>query len=129
MTSDSRMTVLGSPEPGFDTILSPEALIFVTRLHDQFASRRQERLNARMVQRKNIENGRNLGFLSETAAIRSDSGWRVAGAGPGLEDRRVEITGPTDRKMTVNALNSGAKVWLADLEDATSPTWSNIIGG
>jgi len=129
MTTHNRMTVLGSPEPGFETILSPEALTFVTRLHDQFAGRRQERLNARMVQRKNIENGRNLGFLSETAAIRADSGWRVAGAGPGLEDRRVEITGPTDRKMTVNALNSGAKVWLADLEDATSPTWSNVIGG
>jgi malate synthase len=129
MSTPSRMTVLGTPEPGFDTILSPEALTFLTRLHDQFAGRRQERLNARMVQRKNIENGRNLGFLSETAAIREDSGWRVAGAGPGLEDRRVEITGPTDRKMTVNALNSGAKVWLADLEDATSPTWSNIIGG
>jgi malate synthase len=129
MTTPSRMTVLGTPEPGFDTILSPEALTFLTRLHDQFAGRRQERLNARMVQRKNIENGRNLSFLSETAAIRADSGWRVAGAGPGLEDRRVEITGPTDRKMTVNALNSGAKVWLADLEDATSPTWSNIIGG
>ncbi|QNE47098.1 malate synthase A [Glaciihabitans sp. INWT7] len=129
MTTHNRMTVLGSPEPGFETILSPEALTFVTRLHDQFTGRRQERLTARMVQRKNIENGRNLGFLSETAAIRADSGWRVAGAGPGLEDRRVEITGPTDRKMTVNALNSGAKVWLADLEDATSPTWSNIIGG
>ncbi len=129
MTTHNRMTVLGAAEPGFDTILSPHALDFVTRLHDQFAGRRQERLNARMVQRKNIENGRNLGFLTETAAIRADSGWRVAGAGPGLEDRRVEITGPTDRKMTVNALNSGAKVWLADLEDATSPTWSNIIGG
>ena len=129
MTNNDRITVLGSPEPGFETILSPDALNFVTRLHDQFAGRRQERLTERMVQRKNIENGRNLGFLSETAAIRADSGWRVAGAGPGLEDRRVEITGPTDRKMTVNALNSGAKVWLADLEDATSPTWSNIIGG
>jgi malate synthase len=129
MSSHNRMTILGSPEPGFETILSPEALNFVTRLHDQFAGRRQERLTARMVQRKNIENGRNLGFLSETATIRADSGWRVAGAGPGLEDRRVEITGPTDRKMTINALNSGAKVWLADLEDATSPTWSNIIGG
>ena len=55
--------------------------------------------------------------------------WRVAGAGPGLEDRRVEITGPTDRKMAINALNSGAKVWLADQEDATSPTWANVIGG
>lgn len=127
--NNSRMTVLGTSEKGFDSILTPEALVFVTRLHDQFAGRRQERLGARMQHRKDVENGRNLQFLSETAAIRADTGWRVAGAGPGLSDRRVEITGPTDRKMTVNALNSGAQVWLADLEDATSPTWSNIIGG
>ncbi|MFB2597117.1 malate synthase A [Herbiconiux sp. P17] len=113
----------------FDEILTPEALAFVARLHDQFAGRRQERLNDRMLQRKAIENGRNLRFLPETSAIRENTEWRVAGAGPGLEDRRVEITGPTDRKMTVNALNSGAKAWLADLEDATSPTWENIVGG
>ena len=68
-------------------------------------------------------------FLPETAAIRADPDWRVAPPAPGLVDRRVEITGPTDRKMTVNALNSGAKVWLADFEDATSPTWHNVIGG
>ena len=68
MTIDSRMTVLGSSEPGFDSILSPEALTFITRLHDQFAGCRQERLNARMVQRKNIDNGRNLGFLSDFLA-------------------------------------------------------------
>jgi len=113
----------------FDEILTPEALTFLTRLHDQFAGRRHERLAARMHQRKAIDNGRNLRFLPETSAIREDLSWRVAGAGPGLEDRRVEITGPTDRKMTINALNSGAKVWLADQEDATSPTWSNVIGG
>ncbi len=112
-----------------DEILTPEALAFLTRLHDQFAGRRQERLNARMAQRKAIENGRDLRFLPETRSIRENTSWQVAGAGPGLEDRRVEITGPTDPKMTVNALNSGAKAWLADLEDATSPTWSNVIGG
>ena len=129
MSQLTRMSVLGTLDDGYDTILSPEALNFLTRLHDQFAGRRQERLAERMAQRKLIENGRNLRFLSETAAVREDAQWRVAGAGPGLEDRRVEITGPTDRKMTVNALNSGANVWLADLEDATSPTWANIIGG
>ncbi len=129
MSNSTRLTVLGASEMGFEKILTPDALTFVTRLHDQFAGRRHERLNARMVQRKAIENGRNLQFLSETAWIRADSGWRVAGAGPGLADRRVEITGPADRKTTVNALNSGAQVWLADLEDATSPTWSNIVGG
>ena len=129
MSQLTRMSVLGTLDDGYDTILSAEALTFLTRLHDQFAGRRQERLAERMAQRKLIENGRNLRFLSETAAVREDAQWRVAGAGPGLEDRRVEITGPTDRKMTVNALNSGANVWLADLEDATSPTWANIIGG
>ena len=114
---------------GYDDILTPEALRFLARLHETFAGRRHERLAARMHQRRAIDNGRDLRFLPETRAVREDPHWRVAGAGPGLEDRRVEITGPTDRKMTINAMNSGAKVWLADQEDATSPTWANVIGG
>lgn len=121
--------ILGPDEDRFDEILTPGALTFLTRLHDRFAGPRHERLAARMHRRRDIDNGRDLHFLDETASIRDDASWRVAGAGPGLEDRRVEITGPTDRKMTVNALNSGAKVWLADHEDATSPTWQNVIGG
>ncbi len=125
----TRIDILGPMEDRFDTILTPEAIAFLTRLHDQFAHRRQERLHARMARSKQIDNGQNLDFLVDTAAIRDEPTWRVAGPGPGLEDRRVEITGPTDRKMAINALNSGAKVWLADLEDATSPTWDNIIGG
>lgn len=129
MTAHDRMEVLAARGDRFDDILTPEALLFLTRLHDQFAGRRHERLAARMHQRKNIENGRDLRFLTETAALRENPDWRVAGAGPGLEDRRVEITGPTDRKMTINAMNSGAKVWLADQEDATSPTWANVVGG
>ncbi len=129
MTHKTRIEILAPIEDRFDEILTPEAIAFVTRLHDQFASRRQERLHARMTRSKHIENGRDLDFLAETAPIRDEPTWRVAGPGPGLEDRRVEITGPTDRKMAINALNSGAKVWLADLEDATSPTWENIIGG
>lgn len=128
-TSHTKITVHAELQERFDEILTPEALSFLARLHDQFAGRRQERLNDRMIQRKSIENGRDLRFLPETASVRADTTWRVAGAGPGLEDRRVEITGPTDRKMTINALNSGAKAWLADLEDATSPTWTNVIGG
>jgi malate synthase len=123
------MELLAESHDRFDEILTPEALHFLTRLHDQFAGRRHDRLAARMESRKQITNGRNLRFLPETAAIREDPSWRVAGAGPGLHDRRVEITGPTDRKMTINAMNSGAKVWLADQEDATSPTWQNVIGG
>jgi len=126
---NNRMEITADGGDRYDEILTPEALNFLTRLHDQFAGRRHERLAARMHQRKAIDNGRDLKFLPETSAIREDASWRVAGAGPGLEDRRVEITGPTDRKMTINALNSGAKVWLADQEDATSPTWANVIGG
>ena len=129
MNTNDRMQVLADPDEGFANILTPEALAFITRLHDQFAGRRHDRLDARMQRRAAIDNGRDLRFLDETRGIREDASWRVAGPGPGLEDRRVEITGPTDRKMAVNALNSGAKVWLADQEDATSPTWANVIGG
>jgi len=121
--------ILGPDSHRHDEILTPEALLFLDKLHDRFAGPRHERLAARMARRRDIDNGRDLHFLPETAEVRADTSWRVAGAGPGLDDRRVEITGPTDRKMTVNALNSGAKVWLADHEDATSPTWANIIGG
>jgi malate synthase len=126
---NARMEVLGPQGERFDEILTPEALRFLTRLHDAFVGRRHEILATRMERRRAIENGRDLRFLPETREIREDASWRVAGAGPGLEDRRVEITGPTDRKMTVNAMNSGAKVWLADHEDATSPTWANVVGG
>ena len=123
------ITVLGPLEPRFDEILTPAALDFVAALHDRFARRRCERLAARRARRAEIAAGAMPGFLAETAAVREDASWRVAGAGPGLHDRRVEITGPTDRKMTINALNSGANVWLADHEDSLSPTWSGIIGG
>ncbi len=125
----SFMTIDGPLAPRFDEILTPEALDFVTELHDLFSGTRNDLLAARLVTRTHIANGRYPDFLTETRHIREDARWRVAGAGPGLHDRRVEITGPTDPKMACNALNSGAKVWLADLEDATSPTWGNIIGG
>ena len=123
------LTITGPMRPRFDTILTPEALQFVADLHHRFAGARHDRLADRMRRRYDLGNGRDLAFLPETASIREDAGWRVAGAGPGLEDRRIEITGPTDPKMTINALNSGANVWLADLEDATSPTWANIVEG
>ncbi|MBC7517698.1 MAG: malate synthase A [Microbacteriaceae bacterium] len=129
MTANTRIEIRGADEYRFDEILTPDALAFVARLHDQFAHRRQERLRGRMARRIAVENGRDFRFLPETASIRHDTEWKVTGAGPGLEDRRVEITGPVDRESAVRALNSGAKAWGADLEDATSPTWSNIIGG
>jgi malate synthase len=113
----------------YEEILTREALAFVTELHRRFAGRRHDRLADRMRRRFEIGNGHDPRFRDDTAHIREDPHWRVAGAGPGLEDRRVEITGPTDPKMTINALNSGARVWLADQEDATSPTWKNVIEG
>jgi malate synthase len=113
----------------FDEILTPEALDFLDTLHHRFAGVRHDRLADRMRRRYDLGNGRDLRFLPETQAIREDPSWRVAGPGPGLERRHVEITGPTDRKMAINALNSGADVWLADQEDATSPTWANVVGG
>ena len=124
-----RIEVLGRPLPRGEEILTPAALAFLTELHRRFAGVRHDRLADRQRRRYEIGNGRDPKFREETRVIREDLSWKVAGAGPGLEDRRVEITGPTDPKMTINALNSGARVWLADQEDATSPTWANVIGG
>jgi malate synthase len=121
--------VLGAVVPGTEQVLTPDALAFLTELHARFTGPRHDLLLARQRRRERFANGLDPDFRPETRHIREDPTWRVAGPGPGLEDRRVEITGPTDRKMTVNALNSGAKVWLADLEDATSPTWENVVGG
>ncbi|MFJ2369506.1 malate synthase A [Microbacterium sp. NPDC087665] len=121
--------ITGTLRDRYDEILTPGAIAFLTELHHRFASRRHDRLADRMRRRFEIGNGHDPRFRDDTAHIRDDADWRVAGAGPGLEDRRVEITGPTDPKMTINALNSGARVWLADQEDATSPTWKNVIEG
>ena len=124
-----RIEVTGRPFARSEEILTAPALAFLTELHHRFASTRHERLADRQRRRYEIGNGRDPKFREDTRQIREDANWQVAGAGPGLEDRRVEITGPTDPKMTINAMNSGAKVWLADQEDATSPTWKNVIGG
>ncbi len=125
----SQVLVSGPLEERFDGILTDDALEFLRQLHLCFEADRRDILSQRSITRHRIKNGGRFDFLAETRTIREDSNWRVAGAGPGLEDRRVEITGPTDRKMAINALNSGARVWLADQEDATSPTWANVIGG
>ncbi|MEV0197957.1 malate synthase A [Nonomuraea sp. NPDC050691] len=112
----------------FDEILTPEALGFVAALQREFGPRRLELLEARQAKQEELAAGGTLDFLPETRTVR-ESEWSVAPPAPGLEDRRVEITGPVDRKMTINALNSGAKVWLADFEDANSPLWANCVGG
>ena len=121
--------VAGRLHKRFEEILTPEALAFLAQLHELFAGARYDRLADRMRRGYEIGNGPDPRFREDTARNREDASWRVAGPGPGLEDRRVEITGPTDPRMTINALNSGARVWLADQEDATSPTWRNVIGG
>ncbi len=121
--------IRGEREPGFEEILTPAALDFLKALDGEFAAGRVALLDTRRARRARFASGQLPGFLPETAAVRADPTWRVAPPAPGLVDRRVEITGPTDRKMTINALNSGAKVWLADFEDASSPTWHNAISG
>ncbi|MET7715580.1 malate synthase A [Streptomyces sp. NPDC005407] len=121
--------VEAEPLPRQEEVLTDAALAFVAELHQRFTPRRDELLARRSERRAEIARTSSLDFLPETAAIRADDSWRVAPAPAALNDRRVEITGPTDRKMTINALNSGAKVWLADFEDASAPTWENVVLG
>jgi malate synthase len=112
-----------------DVIINDKSLELIGLLHRNLNSRRLALLSARKERTARIAAGEDLKFLSETKAIRESNSWKVAPAPTALQDRRVEITGPTDRKMTINALNSGAKVWLADQEDANTPLWENVIGG
>jgi len=121
--------IAGPSGSRYNEILTPEALDLVAVLHRELGQRRRDLLQARQARQQELSDGTNLDFLSSTESIRSDRGWRVAPPAPGLIDRRVEITGPTDKKMTINALNSGAKVWLADFEDANTPLWDNMISG
>ena len=118
----------GAMKPGYDEILSAEALGFIAILERKFGTRRRELLAARENRQAEIDAGKLPDFLPETAHIR-DGDWKIAPLPDDLKDRRVEITGPTDRKMVINALNSGAYVFMADLEDSNCPTWDNMIGG
>ncbi|MER6222143.1 malate synthase A [Streptomyces sp. 900105755] len=117
------------PLPRQEEVLTDAALAFVAELHRRFSPRRGELLARRAERRAEIARTSTLDFLPETAAVRADDSWRVAPSPAALNDRRVEITGPTDRKMTINALNSGARIWLADFEDASAPTWENVVLG
>ncbi len=127
-TSVKGVEIKNKLEDGFEEILTPQALEFVADLHRQFNNKRQELLQYRKERQKEIDNGQKLDFLPETKEIR-ESEWSVAPLPEDLQDRRVEITGPVDRKMVINALNSGANVFMADFEDSNSPTWSNTIWG
>ncbi|MBY9074647.1 malate synthase A [Nocardioides sp. WL0053] len=129
MDTPEGIEITGPMNDRFDEILSPRALELVGLLHRELDGRRRELLAQRGKRIEEFAAGGTLDFLEETRRIREDDSWKVAEPAPGLVDRRVEITGPTDRKMTINALNSGAKVWLADHEDANTPLWENVIGG
>jgi malate synthase len=120
--------VRGELRPGWDRILTPEALRFVALLQREFNPRREELLAKREQRKMRLDAGELPDFLPETKTIR-ESDWTVAPIPRDLIDRRVEITGPVDRKMIINALNSGASVFMADFEDANSPTWENNIEG
>jgi malate synthase len=123
------VTIDAPDVPGTAEILTPGALELVAALHERFDARRRALLDARAVRQLRIDNGETLLPLMQTAGLRADPSWWVAPPAPGLSRRHVEITGPINRSMAVNALNSGADVWMADFEDATSPTWANLIEG
>jgi malate synthase len=114
--------------PGQERLLTPEALAFLAGLHGRFEGERQARLAARRVRQQAFDAGALPDFRADTAAIRSGA-WRVAPIPAALQDRRVEITGPVDPKMVINALNSGANCYMADFEDSTAPTWANLVEG
>ncbi|MBA3643831.1 MAG: malate synthase A [Chloroflexia bacterium] len=126
--TDKAIEVRGPVTPEQETVLTADALAFVATLQRRFNPTREDLLGARAKRQEAISQGAALDFLDETQSVRDDT-WSVGPAPADLNDRRVEITGPCDRKMVINALNSGAKVFMADLEDASSPTWQNVVDG
>ncbi|KAF3910142.1 hypothetical protein AA313_de0208649 [Arthrobotrys entomopaga] len=121
--------VFGRIEEAHKAILTKDAIAFIATLHRAFNSRRKELLQRRILRQAEIDRGVLPDFLPETKHIREDPTWQGAPPAPGLEDRRVEITGPTDRKMVVNALNSNVWTYMADFEDSSAPSWDNMING
>jgi malate synthase len=122
------VTILGAMKPGYDKVLTPQAIDFAVELEREFGAERRRLLARRCEIQRRLDAGWKPDFLPETKTIR-DGNWRVAPIPPDLRDRRVEITGPTERKMVINALNCGANVFMADFEDANTPTWENLIEG
>ena len=120
--------IRGQMGPGYEEVLSDEALGFIANLHRKFNNTRLKLLEERKQRQNSIDQGEMPGFLAETASVR-EGDWKVNPIPADLQDRRTEITGPVDRKMVINALNSGAKVFMADFEDANAPTWENTIEG
>ncbi len=128
MTNDG-IEVHGALQPGYETILTPAALAFVAQLHRMYEPTRRSLLAAREHHQAWYDAGNPIDFPGETSSIRADSVWKVRPAPADLQDRRVEITGPCDRKMVINALNSGAQCFMACLEDASAPTWDVMVQG
>jgi malate synthase len=127
-TTTSGVRIDAPRHPGQDQVLTPEAIHFLAELQRRFNARRLELLAAREERQKRLDAGEKPDFLPETTQIR-ESEWTVAPIPADLQDRRIEITGPTDRKMIINALNSGSSVFMADFEDANTPSWGNLIEG
>ena len=127
--SPTGIEITGEMRPEYDSILTADAIDFLAGLARKFTSRRDALLEARGERQAAIDAGQLPDFLPATAAIRDDPSWRVAPVPADLQDRRVEITGPTERKMVINALNSGSRVFMADFEDANSPAWTNMVEG
>jgi len=127
-TAQRGIEIRGALKPAYDKILSPAALDFIAALERKFGAERRRLLAARAAQQSELDKGWRPSFPAETRGIR-ESDWTVAPLPKDLLDRRVEITGPTDRKMVINALNSGASVFMADFEDANTPSWDNLIEG
>lgn len=124
-----QVSILADVDGAASKILTPEASQFLAVLHRTFEPTRQELLFKRTLRQKRWDAGEKPDFLPETRAVREDPHWRGSKPAPGLVDRRVEITGPTDRKMVINALNSNVKCYMADFEDSSTPTWANMING
>ncbi|QYE35839.1 malate synthase A [Polymorphobacter sp. PAMC 29334] len=120
--------ITGAMKPGFESVLTDDALTFVANLHRQYEPTRAALLGARVARQRWWDAGNAIDFAPETSSVRAGT-WKVAGSPPDLQDRRVEITGPVDRKMVINALNSGAKCFMADFEDASSPVWETMVEG
>ena len=124
----SGIEIRGEIKPGFEQVLTPEALAFVGAIARRFEDERVRLMKVRAERQEAWDAGALPGFLEETRSVR-EGDWKIKGVPADLSKRWVEITGPTDRKMVINALNSGAQVYMADFEDSTAPTWFNVIDG
>jgi len=127
-TDEPRLDIIAPMKDLYARVLTGDALAFVADLEERFGERRRELIEARAERQKRFDAGELPDFLAETKDIR-ESDWKILGTPEELKDRRVEITGPVDRKMMINAFNSGANVFMTDFEDASSPTWENMIDG